>query len=280
MRIDYDKKFFNGKSAFENVADLQNKICTAKETNIDVYLTNSFRYGKTFVFLLGCLIVLSVQFGKRLKLYLPNKRLMDHVREMGIWDYYRLKRKDLHTFFRLENPTDVIQLVARNLEDAPIQMTDKLNEALVSIIGEVYNNAVEHSEAKYVMGGCYKKLRKKLYFSCYDTGVGIISNVKNYFNINGLPSYDKFEINAKLLGWAFGKGHSTKPQPRGVGFDWLLDFAKINHGRVTICNNDVLFVQNPQGEKHFAELQNPFRGTFFELEIVETRDVIYKLKGE
>lgn len=281
MRIDYDKKFFNGKNAFENIAELQRQICDAKADDIEVYLTNSVRYGKTFVFLLGCLLVLSMQHGKNIRLYFPNGHLKRHFSAMGIMDFYRFNRKNSNTFFRLDKLSDVVTLVEQNLRDAPIQITEKLNEVLVSLIGEVYNNASEHSEAKYVMGGCYKKHgKKKMCFSCYDTGIGVVGSVKKMLEATGSKYVYDYEINRRLLRWALGKGNSTKPPPRGVGLDWLLDFAKLNHGRVTMCSDNVLFVQDPLGKQNFSELSSRFLGTFFEMEIVEDPNVLYKLKGE
>lgn len=279
MKIEYDKNFSNGKTAFENMAELQNMICSIEDNSIDVNLTKSVRYGKTFIFLLGCLIVLGMQNNKKIRLNLSDNRAMEHFRQMGILDFYRERRHDCQTFFRLEKLSDVIRLVEKNMQDAPIIMTEKMSEILVSLIGEVYNNAVEHSCAKYVMGGSYKKNRK-LYFSCYDTGIGIIESVKNFLLIDRRSLDETFEFNQKVLKWALGKGNSTKPPPRGVGLDWLLNFARLNEGRITICSANILFTQNSSGKHIFSELSNSFQGTFFEMEIVEDLNVIYKLKGE
>ena len=281
MRIDYEKNFINDISAFENIAELQRRICNAEADGIEVYLKNSIRYEKTFVFLLGCLLVLSMQYGKNTRLYFSDEGLKRHFSAMGIMDFYRVNRKNSNTFFRLERLSDVITLVEQNLRDAPIQITEKLNEVLVSLIGEVYNNASEHSEAKYVMGGCYKKHgKKKMCFSCYDTGIGVVGSVRKMLETTESKYVYDYEKNKMLLQWALVKGNSTKPPPRGVGLDWLLDFAKLNHGRVTMCSDNVLFVQDSHGKHNFSKLSSRFLGTFFEMEIVENPNVIYKLKGE
>lgn len=285
MRIDYQQKFSSGKSAFDNIAELQSKIGSSCDTDIDIHLIGAVRYGKAFIFLIGCLIVLGINFGKKLKIYLPTKRAYKHFISMGIVGYYREQKKNCRSFFRLDKSEDVVKLVEDNIKDAPIQMSDDLKELLVSLIGEVYNNAREHSEAKYVMGGCCKHRggsggTKRLCFFCYDTGMGIINSVKDYFGVMNDDKYNNYDVNKKLLKWALVKGNSTKKPPRGVGLDWLLSFAGLNKGKISICSSDVLFIQNPQGEQHFAKLQNNFEGTFFEMEIVEDSRYKYFLKGE
>ena len=280
MRINYDRKFSNGRSAFENIADLQNKILNAVDDDIDVYLIGSVRYGKAFIFLLGCLIVLGMQYSKRIRLYLPDKHVMEHFRAMGILDYYRQQKRNSKNFFRLDKTSNAMRLIEKNIYELPIHMTKKSQEILLSLIGEVYNNAIEHSEAKYVMGGCYKKQgKKKLYFSCYDTGIGIVGCVRKALG-NIALSIEDYDFNKRIIKWALRRGTSTKPPPRGLGLDWLLDFARLNHGRITICCSNVVFVQNPSGEHNFSRLQNKFQGTFFEMEIIEDKNVLYRLRGE
>lgn len=64
-------------------------------------------------------------------------------------------------------------------------MTEKLKDILVSLIGEVYNNAYEHSGSKYIIGNCYNETNdnndnSSMCFYCYDTGIGIIENVRRF----------------------------------------------------------------------------------------------------
>lgn len=67
-------------------------------------------------------------------------------------------------------------------------------------------------------------------------------------------------------------GNTTKSPPRGVGIDWLLSFAKVNSGYIRICNENVLFEQNQDGDITYKKLNNNFYGLFFEMHIME--DVI------
>ena len=282
LRIDYPQKFSSGKSAFDNIAELQGKIEESCAEDLEIHLTGAVRYGKEFIFLIGCLIVLGINYGIKLRIYLPTTRAYEQFISMGIIGYYREQRRTCRSFLRLERSADVVKLVEDNIKDAPIQMSEKLKELLVSLIGEIYNNAREHSEAKYVMGGCCKHRSglKKLSFYCYDTGMGIINSVKEYFKVIDEAKYDNYETNKKLLKWALVKGNSTKKQPRGVGLDLLLGFALLNKGKIAICSSNVLFIQNPQGQQYFTKLKNDFKGTFFEMEIVEDSSYEYFLAGE
>ena len=143
----------------------------------------------------------------------------------------------------------MIQIVSENISKRiPVQMTEKLKDILVSLIGEVYNNAMEHSESEYIIGSCYNENNNdsgnsRMCFYCYDAGVGIIENIRRYLRIEDDLSFRRYERSSKLLKWALKQETITKKPPRCVGIDWLLNFAKVNSGYVRICNENVLFEQ-------------------------------------
>ena len=83
-----------------------------------------------------------------------------------------------------------------------------------------------------------------------------------------------------MLEWALKRGNSTKGGPRGLGMSMLLDFAKVNHGLVTICDQNILFQQIETGKRSYHIMPEPFRGCFFEIEIVDDPDRRYMLRGE
>ena len=54
---------------------------------------------------------------------------------------------------QLRTKDDVVQIILANISKRiPVQMTESVEDRLVSLIGEVYNNAVEHSESEYMSG--------------------------------------------------------------------------------------------------------------------------------
>ena len=274
MEIPVPNNFENDFDVFDSVADIQNKICLAEETEIKISLPNAdLLRNRAGIFLLACLNAFGVQNNKNI-IFLCNFSSV-------VWYEHNPA-----SFFQLQNKNDVIQIVSENISKRiPVQMTEKLKDILVSLIGEVYNNAMEHSESEYIIGNCYNETNddsdnSRMCFYCYDAGIGIIKNVRRYLRIEDDLSFRRYERSSKLLKWALKQGNTTKKPPRGVGIDWLLNFAKVNSGYVRICNENVLFEQNTEGKITYQKLNNSFCGLFFEMHIMEAPDVIYKLKGE
>lgn len=271
MRIDVAEIFIDGVETFEIVAKIQNQILSATDSNIEIFLSDGkLFYNRVGVFLLACLTALGTQYDKKIEFHFNVSS--------SLWD-----KSNPPSYFQLETKENVIQLVSENISGKiPIQMSENFKEILVSLIGEVYNNAVEHSERKYTIGSCHNEYNdiSRLCFSCYDTGIGIIENVRRYFGKEFDGKFHDYDISRKLLRWALQKGHSTKAGSRGLGIDMLLEFARLNSGYVRICNENVLFEQNAYGEIKYQKLDDKFQGLFFEMHIVEDPKAIYKLKGE
>lgn len=184
MEITTSRKFSKGKSAFENIARLQNQICGSKDKDVIISFKESKRYGQSFIFLLGCLTMLGAQEDKNVKLRLPE-RLEHKFRGMSILDYEKHSTNGAHSFFQIKDANDLIGLIQDNIQGVPIEMSDKLTETMVSLIAEIYNNARDHSQSNYIIGGCYRKSRTKSHshrfsLSCYDAGIGIIESVAGY----------------------------------------------------------------------------------------------------
>lgn len=275
MEIPVPNDFANDFDLFGSVADIQNKICLAEDKEIKISLPNTnLLRNRTRLFLLACLSAFGTQKEKTIvfRCNFPSYA----------WD-----ERNLASFFQLHTKDDVIQIVLANISKRiPVQMTERVEDRLVSLIGEVYNNAVEHSGSEYIIGNCYTENNddrdnSRMCFYCYDTGIGIIESVRQFLK-REYPNlfYSYGTQNAKLLKLALQRGFTTKQPPRGVGIDWLLNFAKVNSGYVRICNENVLFEQNIEGKITYQKLNNSFCGLFFEMHIMEDPDVIYKLKGE
>lgn len=274
MEIPVPNSFKNDFDVFDSIADIQNKICLAEDTEIKISLPHAdlFR-NRIRLFLLTCLSAFGAQKDKNIvfRCNFPS---------------YAFDERNLATLFQLHTKDDVVQIVSANISKRiPVQMTENVEDRLVSLIGEVYNNAVEHSESEYIIGNCYNEAQNdedvsRMCFYCYDAGIGIIESVRRYLKKENDVRFHEYDINSRLLKWALKRGTTTKQPPRGVGIEWLLDFAKANSGYVRICNENVLFEQNPEGKIIYQKLNNSFCGLFFEMHIMEDPDVIYKLKGE
>lgn len=274
MEILVPDSFASEIEMFEAVAEIQDKICLTTDDEIGISLSNSYLLQNQLgLFLLVCLNAFGAQKRKNIVLRCS-------------FSSYALDDRDLASYFQLHTKADVISLVTENISKRiPVQMTEKLSDILVSLIGEIYNNAVEHSGSDYIIGNCYnesgsKENDSRMCFFCYDAGKGIIENVRHYLKIEDDVSFHRYGRNSKLLKWALKKGNTTKKPPRGVGIDWLLNFAKVNSGYVRICNENVLFEQNTEGKVTYQKLNNNFCGLFFEMHIMEDPTAIYRLKGE
>lgn len=112
-----------------------------------IYLPNTdLLSNRTRLFLLVCLSAFGAQKEKNIK-FLCN------------FPSCALDESKLLSLFRLRTKDDVIQIVAVNISKRiPVQMTESVEDRLVSLIGEVYNNAVEHSESEYIIGNKKKKM--------------------------------------------------------------------------------------------------------------------------
>lgn len=272
MEILIPNHFKDDFELFDYVAEIQNRICLMTENKIKVYLLDEdFLRNGIGIFLLACLNALGVQNDKEVSVYcnFPS----------SVWD----ENRNLMNFFRIQTKMDVVNLIERNIsKQIPIKATETVKDILVSLLGEVYNNAVEHSESDYIIGNCYddRDNSGRCCFFCYDAGIGIIESVRRYFTIDKDSSFREYEKSSKLLKWALKKGNTTKNPPRGVGMDWLLEFARINFGYIRICNENIVFEQNTNGKTTYKKLNNNFCGLFFEMHIMEDANAIYKLKGE
>lgn len=275
MEIPVSNNFVNDFDIFSSVSDMQNKIYLSTDEEIKIYLPSAdLLSNRVILFLLACLSAFGAQNEKRI-IFRCN------------FPSYAWDESNLASFFQLHTKDDVIQLVSRNIsKQIPVLMTEKVEDRLVSLIGEVYNNAVEHSGSEYIIGNCCSVTNadsenSRMCFYCYDAGIGIIESVRRFLKREYPNLFYEYRMqNAKLLKLALKRGFTTKQPPRGVGIDWLLEFARVNSGYVRICNENVLFEQNSIGQITYEELSNTFHGLFFEMHIMEDANAIYKLKGE
>lgn len=278
MYIDSAQKFAKGRAAYENMADLHERIRNCPDDDICVELKHDGRVGRTFTFLIACLIELGNEYDKKITLILPD-RMMKHAKNMDILEHYSTDKSILLNFRPIKSAGDAATIAGEIVGKAPVKMRNDAQEALVSKIGEMYNNAFEHSQAKSIMAGIYYKSsvngRKIFCFSCYDTGIGIIEKIRGHLNADGRDVEG-------LLKWALMKGNSTSARgelPKGLGLPLLLSFAKANNGTVRICTGQALFEQK-KGNQTFSKLKNSFQGTLFEMDIIADQDSTYVLRGK
>lgn len=260
-----------GKVAFDRIARLQNYILDCEHEDIIIRIHSPGRVGLTFVFLLASLHLLAKGNNKKLQLYL-NKKIYSRFHQM-------ISGGEINDpgFHWIRNKNDIIKLVTKITNQAPVELDDRVSEILVSKIGEMFINAQDHASANNIVGGKYFKHAQRFCFTCYDDGVGLSNNVKRFFANIGQEMPDDIAA----LRWAMKDGNTTKMLdsdiPRGVGLTTLLNFAKSNDGAVRICSGHALYIFNTSGE-HYYKLENEFKGTLFEMDIITDNKHCYILQ--
>jgi hypothetical protein len=168
---------------------------------------------------------------------------------------------------KIRDKGDIIRLVTQITTQAPVELDDRVADILVGKIGEMFINAFDHSQAKNIIGGKYFKHQQRFCFTCYDDGIGIVNNVKSFFDELGHETPDDVEA----LRWAMKNGNTTKmldsKVARGIGLSVLQGFVKANDGAMRICSGRALYILNRSGE-HYYGIYEEFHGTLFEMDII------------
>ena len=216
--IKFSESLCKGASAFDRIAKLQEQIKTSEDKDVRMIISSDGRigYGK------------KVQIVVCPKIYrlLAQINVIDYYKNKGYPEgTYKIAEEDLlkqPAFKKIETPEDIIAFVQDIRMEVPLQLSPEMEDGLVSMVGEMYQNALEHANATIVVGGKYFKNQKNKYcFSCYDNGIGIPKNVNTFFINKGEPT--KKDVDA--INWAMQKGTSTNEVegiPRGVGMDLLV----------------------------------------------------------
>ena len=282
-KVTFDEKLHSGKIAYDNMAKLQ-KLVAESSGGGTVEVATEGRFGNTFVFLIPCLPFLASYLGKAVKVTVSSS-IYEKLGRLNFLegDYFTpFQYAPEIKFVRLEKEQQALE-TAKNIvyKDIRIEMSPKLQKNMVSLVGEVFNNALEHSGGAHVLAGRYKKPKDRTFsFACYDTGVGIPKNVRNSLGVNQEMS------DSQAIEWALQEGNTTTKQNRlaGQGFSLLQDFARINKGIIRICSGRILYTydcrKGDPTKGRFEILKNEFYGTLFEMDIYPDRGAVYRYKGE
>ncbi|MCE9686031.1 hypothetical protein LZP73_07350 [Shewanella sp. AS16] len=153
-----------------------------------------------------------------------------------------------------------------------LSITPRLKEAIVSRIFEIFMNAYGHGtsiqnirQLGVYSCGQYDKKERKLNLSVVDFGPGIITNVRN---ANPGITDEKEAMN-----WALMRGNSTRTDsqgidmPRGLGFDLLHEFVKLNLGVIRVYSNGVSAISSKGEPYKISENKYEFNGTMVSIQI-------------
>jgi hypothetical protein len=158
-----------------------------------------------------------------------------------------------------------------------VNVSPALRDAIVGVVYEIYANAFEHGQSPIGLFSCGQHFwkRKELKLTVVDFGVGIPSNVRQFFRTvvptlqaaarRGTFPSEVLQLAKNFpadvaMAWAFSPGTTTKPNGmgRGMGLDLLKQFVKVNNGSLEVFSHEGYTSVSKDKETHST------RTTFFE----------------
>jgi anti-sigma regulatory factor (Ser/Thr protein kinase) len=157
-----------------------------------------------------------------------------------------------------------------------VNISKDLKNAIVGKVYEIFANAYEHSGSPVGVFSCGQRFQNlnELKLTVVDFGVGIPTNVKNYFNDFNLDTL-------WTLQWAFEEGNSTRPTSKykgGLGLGVLKDFIEANNGKLEIFSHNGYCLIDKDGIS-FKKFNNYFEGTVVNITL-RCDEKYYCLEGE
>ncbi|MCD8338251.1 MAG: ATP-binding protein, partial [Lachnospiraceae bacterium] len=282
IEISDELKNENDYKAYEFLAQLQWQIVSSNKEKVVLDFRKCEFSNAIFSSFIGAMKYIGSGMGKELNFITADNSELDLYFKRSEILKDRLKygesyvNKNTIPFRKVDmNDDTVIDYISNILNLAPIDLTERCAEVLFKNIFEIFNNAVEKSNARYGVYSCghWMPKKKQLMFSVYDTGIGIPNLVKKNIS-RDFSSYD-------AIMWSLERGNSTKQlefgTPRGLGLADLKDFIRLNNGTLTIFTNDIFFQQ--KGNTVSANLLSyPILGTFIGITIVADYNHVYMVR--
>jgi len=163
-----------------------------------------------------------------------------------------------------------------------VHVSDRLRDAIVGKVWEIYNNALEHSGSQIGVFSCGQHFRNRneLILAVIDFGRGISANVRNYFRQYVDPDVVAQLSGAGCLRWAFERGNSTcvGDVARGLGLDLLKEFVALNQGRLEVYSNDGYGIIDNNGEQ-YEDRDISFEGTVVQITL-RCDENLYRFRDE
>jgi len=153
-------------------------------------------------------------------------------------------------------------------------MTPELRRRFHEGIGELFANAVTHSESRLGAFSCgqYFPKKKRFDFCIADAGSGFQGAIERVFELH--------VDSLKAMRFCLTKGNTTKQnEPGGLGLKLLKNFIALNEGRIVIVSNQAYYEFSKDLED-FQLLDDAFPGTCVNIEINTADSKNYRLSSE
>jgi len=288
-RIIVDKTIYNNDiETLSYLAYIQEQIFTiinlgAKMADeVDIEFKNCKYIDPTVLPLIGSIgdLLGDNGFHGKLRFQDSDESVLKYIKDSGLFTHYtNTGRADPNAIpfsicSTLDASSDIIDMF---IEKAPVNLSQSAQDALSSIILEIFGNAFTHSHSKYPVYACgyYKNDSSSFTFSVYDLGVGIPYNVRNHLGNDANDLSD-----AACIQMAMEDGFTTSDvrYSRGIGLGVLIDFAKLNKGKLTLSSGNGHFWIDKESNEHFDSLSSPIRGTLFTVEVNAEDDCEYYIE--
>lgn len=270
--------------SFEYLAELQHNILISNYNKVILDFSECEYTNAAFTAFIGALG--DICENKKIRFLIRSKKqskVNQYFKRSGLYNYIvddeiKYINENAIPFSKITLDDEfIIEYIDRILSLAPIKISSDCKRLLFRNIYEIFNNSIDHSEAKMGVFSCghWMPVKKELVFSIYDTGKGIPKLIKS--------KIDNTFSSSQALKWALVRGNSTKQlndgTPRGLGLSDLIDFIKLNHGSIQIMSNDILY-ENKDGEVVIKPLLNSIVGTLISIKIVADYEHIYILQNK
>jgi hypothetical protein len=162
-----------------------------------------------------------------------------------------------------------------------VHVSQRLRDAIVGTVWEIYNNAFEHSDTKIGVFTCgqYFRTYNDLILSVIDFGQGIPVKIRSFLRQHVNEEQVSKLTGASCLRWAFQAGNTTKiGELGGSGLDLLKGFIRLNHGKLEVYSNEGYAIIDKDGER-FMNRDISFEGTIAHITL-RCDEKLYQLKDE
>lgn len=184
--------------------------------------------------------------------------------------------------FDLESGTRFSQYIKEELLAKPgfPSLSRLLSKKINESIYELFENARTHGECDYIYtcGQYYPNNQPaRIDMTIVDLGISIKKNVNGYLKSLKKPIL----TGADAIVWAIKKGNTTKTGniSGGLGLDLVLEFLKLNYGKMQIVSSDG-FWEYRRGHVETKILNETFNGTIVNIEFNLDDQSYYQLKSE
>lgn len=153
-------------------------------------------------------------------------------------------------------------------------MSPTLRHKFYESIGELFANAVMHSESRLGVFTCgqYFPKKNRFDFCISDAGTGFEGSIRRAFGIN--------VSSLKAMQFCLTEGNTTKKdEPGGLGLKLLKRFIQHNQGRIVIVSKQAYY-EFGHGTENVLPLSHPFPGTCINIEINTADSKSYHLRSE